>query len=910
MLLVQTSYLFAQNATLVGAVRDALTNEPLIGATIKAGSAGELTDFDGNYTLSLPSGSQTVVVTYVGYQEQSIELQLAPNEKRSLSIMLEADNQQMREIEVVADVARSRVTPVAFSTIQATTVKEQLGNQDLPMVLNSTPGVYATQSGGGDGDARITIRGFNQRNIAILIDGVPVNDMENGQVYWSNWSGLQNVLRSMQVQRGLGASKLALPSVGGTINVLTRGLEAKPTLSFMQNYSSGNISQSTLSGSTGRMKGGWGMTFTGSYRFGDGLVDQTWTKAWFYFAKIEKQLGKHVIGLSAVGAPQEHGQRGFKQFIAKYDKDYAADLGVDTAALATNRAWDLGIYHNSQWGYLNRWTLDSNGDTLYQGSKAVTSAINYYHKPQFTLKDFWAVNERFSWSNLVYMSLGDGGGVSSTGAALQNDSEMGLVNFQKTYNDNSNPLFWNGSDPRKSNTILRSSVNSHRWYGVLSTFDYTPSKSISISGGLDGRYYRGIHYRYIYDLLGGDYFVAPLNEQNANEAPNTPKKLNDRISRDYLGLVTWGGAFAQVEYKKGKISTFLNLTGAMTGYQRVDYLRGKDLVLADTTMVQALTYQNDTIVYNGQTYTANSPEARTATTEQKWIPGYTVRTGMNYNIDRHHNVFFNAGYLYKAPPFDNVFSAQNTAYPNTVNEKILAGEVGYGAKYRQFALNFNAYYTAWINRPLTASVRNNETDETFIYNIQGLKAHHRGVEVDFAYEIIPQKLKLEGLASIGDWIWKTDSTTNFISEDNLSLDTPFSANGVHVGDAAQIQYGASVRYEPIKRLFFLLRGTYFGKNYSDFTPERLTGTNQDREMWKMPNYTLYDLTAGYRFKWHKTDFRFNLNVQNLLNTRYISDASTRQGFATVDDQGNEHPDLIEVFFGQGRRFSTALEITF
>jgi hypothetical protein len=137
----------------------------------------------------------------------------------------------------------------------------------------------------------------------------------------------------MQVQRGLGASKLALPSVGGTINVLTRGLEAKRGFSVQQNYSSGNVSQTTLSGTTGRMKGDWGITFTGSYKVGDGLVDETWTKAWFYFAKIEKQWGKHIIGLSAVGAPQEHGQRSFKQPIAKYDKEYAADLGVDTTSI-------------------------------------------------------------------------------------------------------------------------------------------------------------------------------------------------------------------------------------------------------------------------------------------------------------------------------------------------------------------------------------------------------------------------------------------------------------------------------------------------------------------------------------------------------------------------------------------------
>ena len=47
--------------------------------------------------------------------------------------------------------------------------------------------VYAAQQVEGDGDARVTIRGFDQTNLAVMVDGVPMNDMETGQVYWSNW---------------------------------------------------------------------------------------------------------------------------------------------------------------------------------------------------------------------------------------------------------------------------------------------------------------------------------------------------------------------------------------------------------------------------------------------------------------------------------------------------------------------------------------------------------------------------------------------------------------------------------------------------------------------------------------------------------------------------------------------------
>jgi outer membrane cobalamin receptor len=110
-------------------------------------------------------------------------------------------------------------TPVAYTNVSKEEMEVRLGSQDIPMILNTTPSVYATQQGGGAGDARINVRGFNQRNVAVMINGVPQNDMENGWVYWSNWDGMADVTSNVQVQRGLGASNLAVASVGGTINV-------------------------------------------------------------------------------------------------------------------------------------------------------------------------------------------------------------------------------------------------------------------------------------------------------------------------------------------------------------------------------------------------------------------------------------------------------------------------------------------------------------------------------------------------------------------------------------------------------------------------------------------------------------------------------------------------------------------
>ena len=143
----------------------------------------------------------------------------------------------------VADIAKDRKTPVAVSTIKEAQIVERLGNQEFPEILATTPSIYATKGGGGFGDGRMNVRGFDTNNTAVMINGVPVNDMEGGTVYWSNWAGLSDVTSALQVQRGLGSSKLAIASVGGTINVITRAAdkkEEKNVFCTQSNYSPTN----------------------------------------------------------------------------------------------------------------------------------------------------------------------------------------------------------------------------------------------------------------------------------------------------------------------------------------------------------------------------------------------------------------------------------------------------------------------------------------------------------------------------------------------------------------------------------------------------------------------------------------------------------------------------------------------
>ena len=169
---------YAQTVTVRGQLVDAETGEPLIGASvlIEGTKQGSVTDVDGNFTQNAPHGA-TLVFSYVGYKEHRYTLDR--DEKDLGVIRMQPDAVMLQDVVVTSTRAIDRKTPVAVSTIGPAFIEEKLGTQEFPEVLKSTPGVYVTKDGGGYGDANTRVRGFESENVAVMINGVPMNGMEN-----------------------------------------------------------------------------------------------------------------------------------------------------------------------------------------------------------------------------------------------------------------------------------------------------------------------------------------------------------------------------------------------------------------------------------------------------------------------------------------------------------------------------------------------------------------------------------------------------------------------------------------------------------------------------------------------------------------------------------------------------------
>ncbi|MBL0314502.1 MAG: TonB-dependent receptor [Flavobacteriales bacterium] len=677
---------------------------------------------------------------------------------------------------------------------------------------------------------------------------------------------------------------------------------------------------------------------------GSNWADATFTDAYSYFIKIQKQFDKHLISLSANGSPQKHGMRYDRLPMAIYDKSFSDKLGInsDSVLLAYNQI-ERGRTYNPNWG-------STTNDVAYMGNPfpdignggQFNDRVNFYHKPQINLSHFWTPSDRWSLSTVAYLSIGKGGGTGLKNSAAKLP-ETGQLNVQSIYDGNTmnTPNVLYNATERPSTNYLRSNNNEHFWYGILSTANFKLNDNLNAMFGLDARSYKGSHFQTVYDLMGGDYTVDAAS--NANQVNGTyigdPNFQNavrhdgDTIGYHNDSFVKWGGLFGQIEYKKDRITAFLTGSISTTQYQRVDYYKKRDLVLDgevfsqvvgngdrffyngedyivatstnvvnvvnDTTFITA--GSNTRYIVNADEYNNKSPESRYASTDVKHFYGNTFKTGANFKINESQNVFMNAGILNMAPRMDVVFDNNNNEIKNTRNQHVYAVEGGYNFHNKRFAANLNAYYTRWDNKPPSSIPQVVTSDGTLYYNITGLNALHKGVELDFIYKL-KNKFEFEGLLSWGDWRTTSGSTSNVTDDNgNVVAVIDFSAKNVHVGDAAQIQTAGSIRYEIIKNLYIKGRFTYFDKNYANFDPILLTGTNKDRESWKMPSYGLLDFFAGYDFTYHKVKFTATSGISNALDITYLTDAQNGTKFDAT---------TATVFMGMGRRINFSLRISY
>jgi iron complex outermembrane recepter protein len=854
--LLSINSVFSQSANLSsvkGKIIDLSGNDPipLAQVVIENQSRGTSTDMEGNFIFkNMAAGTYTLRVTAVGYEEITKTFTISENQELNLdTIRVSSGVVMLKEVEVTSSVISlgdERQTPTATSTVSAREIQEQMGSTEFPEILKSTPGIYTSMAGGSLGAGRVTVRGFSSENTAVMINGIPVNDMENGRVFWSNWGGLNDVTRYKQVQRGLGNSKLAISSVGGTINILSKPSETRKGVAL--SYALTNSSYRNrimLTASTGLIKG-WAVTASGSRRWGDGYRPGTHTDSWAYYLSVYKKLGeRHQFLFTGFGAPQTS-SIGFDALQSEYQQ--------------------YGYLYNKAWGY-------------YQG-EVKNRAVNKFHKPQLMLSHYFDLSKKTKLTTNVYASIGKGGQTNiqrTVGSASLNNfyfyDSNGQLNWDTIYainqaNVQTAQTHVGQVTGSRSKYYLENRHNDHQWYGILSSLKSDITEKLALTIGIDGRLYKGQHYATVEDMLGGQYFVDQdqfkNNADNNSLIPNRAVTTGDTVRYNYSSTVNWLGVFGQADYSIGRFDLFLTANTSRTSF----YRDGK---------------------FNNAAYNSAGVGGY-GKSETHSFNNFTSKGGINFRITGRHNVFVNAGYFNRAPFFTNAFvdaRVSNQTIDNLSNEEMRSIEAGYGFRSSKVTANLNIYYTKRENFAATESylVPGGDFSDFLLTDISAI---HKGIELDFKVRPM-RKLEVNGMLSLGDWRW-ADNATATVRNNNTLLITQnqqtIYIKNLPVGNAAQTVLALNSRYQLPFYAYVGIGWNYFERLYLDYSPAFRTNPNNADPLELVPFYT-FDLFAGKSFRLKKLGhtIRLAFNVNNLLNQQFIVEGNENPGFTPYFQAG-------------------------
>jgi hypothetical protein len=866
--LLGTFVMFAQN-NITGTVVDAENQEPLIGVSvlIKGSTTGTVTDFNGDFNLSIPSkGATTLVMSYVGFDPMEKAIDVNGNMDLG-TVLLRSTAVGLGEVVVLGlvDVAEDRKTPVAVSTIKFAEIQAKSGNTEFPEIMKNTPSIYVSNQNGGFGDSKVFTRGFDQTNTAFLLNGQPINGMEDGKMYWSNWSGMTDIANAVQIQRGLGSSKLAISSVGGTVNIITKATDAQQGGWAKFTYGNDNFMKATAAYSSGLINDKFGVTALFTHWQGDGWADGTKGQGQNYFISMGYRPAKdHNINFLITGAPQWHDQN----FRKRISQSEMADGTIDRK-------------YNNNWGEL--------------GGEYKTERRNYYHKPVANLNWSWKMNDKSSLSTVLYASWGRGGGTGSVGSRER--TADGLVDWDAIQANN----IANGG---QSTYAVRASANNHQWYGLVSTFETKLTDAITWSIGTDLRRYTGLHFRQIIDLVGASHFLDtrnvryPDNQITATYEANPWSALTgfaaegERYAWDYNETIQYGGLFTQLEYAVGDLSAYVQASVSTQSHIRTDR------------------YQ----------YTEANEESDKITN-----PGFNVKGGVNYNVSETSSIYANAGVYSRQPYHDNLYlNFGNTVNEVAGNEDVVGLELGYKLRTDLFDMNINVYRTAWNNRVETRTINDGDTitlaNGTMMpfpnggfSNQSNINQLHQGVEFDARFRAT-RGLTIKAYASVGNWQYQGNATQDLYDDERKliqSIDALF-IDEAKVGGSAQTTFGAGFDYKITKDFKLDADFNYFDNLYAEVGPQSSTFNSENNEgVIELPSFGILDAGASYKFTFGDNVLRLRVNMYNILDNVYIAESSSNTQPSADDNEnynGVNKSNFVQ--WGKGRTWNISARYSF
>lgn len=778
------------------------------------------------------------------------------------------------EIGAAGDTSRILQERVPVYTVTSSDLESELGSQDISGILQSSRDVFANTAGLSWGPARFRIRGLDGENTSVLINGIVVNDPEAGWATWSQWGGLNDVTRYMEIRTGLSASRLVFAGIGGYSAINARASDQRRGTRISYALSNRAYDHRVmLTHSTGMMKNGWAVSASASWRYAnEGYAEGTFFNAAAYFLSVEKKLNdRHRIGFTGFGAPIRQGRQG----------------------LAVQEAYDLtgNTYYNPFWGYQN-------------GEKR-NARVSYDHKPMAILTHYFTPDERTTWTTSLYYTAGrdaqtninwfdakdprpdyyrylpsfyaetDPAEAARLTEAWQNGS-AGQIDWDQLYFANRKNLYTvQNADGiaglnitgNRSKYIVEDQRNDPRRFGLNSVWSKALDDHTQLTASVGYHDHVTHNYRVVDDLLGGDFWVDvdqfadqvsadPAVAQNDLNRPNAVITVGERFGHDYDMHVRHATGFVQFERRWQQVEAYVS---GMLGHQ---------------------SFFREGFMVNGR-----FPDNSFGKSEVQGFLHYGLKAGAVYKLSGRQFVTLNGAYLTRPPLARWAYLSPRTrdaVVPGLTTEKVSSADLSYVVRFPRLKGRATVYWANIADQVWARSFFHDEYLTLVNYTMRGVDQRHTGAELGLEANVT-STLSVNAVLGTGRFVYSSRpqaTITRDNSEEVFASDRTVYWTNYRVGGMPQTAASLGLRYNSPKFWFISLTANYFADIYLDPNPDRRTAEaldglvvedpqwNELLEQTKLDNAFTLDLFGGKSWMvQRKYRIALNVSVSNLLNNQ-------------------------------------------
>lgn len=776
------------------------------------------------------------------------------------------------------DSASNQNTLIPVITLTESELDGDSQSHEVAGLLQSSQDVYVNNAGYNFGQARYRIRGYDNQNTFVLLNGIKVNDAETGRPYYSNWGGLNDATRNSVITSGLDFSDYSFGGLGGVTNIIMRPSVYRKGTSISYSLANKNYNHRLMvTHSTGLMENGWAFTLSASTRLAsEGYIKGTFYEAYAYFLSAEKKINnKHSLALTIFGSPTRSGRAGvatLEAYELSGDNFYNPNWGYQKGVVRNSR---VGTFHQPRGIFSHYWKIDNTlkleTSASYTFGRGGTTALNWYDAADPRPDYYRYFPSYYDKGSDMYNYLTD---------KWKNDENYRQLDWDSFYFANKKNLYTvlneggiegNNITGNRAKYIVEERRNDINRFDFSSILTKDINDNCKLVGGLNYMSNEVHNYKVISDLLGADWWldIDQFAERDFNnnfiiqsdiDNPNKIVKEGDKFGYDYNSHINNAEIFVQSEAKFAKIDLFGGVDLSYTEFWRQGNMR------------------------NGK-FPANSGGN---STKQKFY-NFGIKAGATYKITGRHFLILHGAYLTRAPYFRDSYVSPRTrdhiisdvTGKDLVSEKIFSGDLSYHFRSPFLQVKITGFITEFKDGIQSSNFYHDELKTFVNYIMTDVDQIHFGGELGIEAKLSPTFV-LTAATGYGKYLYNSRPNVT-IAQDNSSdilvSDRTVYIKNYHIGGMPEFAATIGLKYNAPKYWFVGINANYFDEIYVTLNPERRTEDmvnnlyESDPQVGeilgqkKLDSGFTVDLYGGKSWRVKGYNIGFTLSINNILNTK-------------------------------------------